>query len=280
MARSVKPWKGKTDDTPVPPRVKDIRGCRFGCLTVVRFSGYTEGRRTRIPAWEALCDCGSIKVFAGADLSFGKVISCGCKNPSAMKDLQGKSFGKWTVLQLAPRTSVRLQWLCRCECGTERPVAAIHLMRGKSRSCGCSMPKGSDSPQFKHGKRGLYSTWCNMIQRCENPSNGQYSDYGGRGITICPEWRSDFLRFERDMGPKPSPTHTVDRRDNSKGYNPDNCRWATRTEQSRNRRGRHLVTVHGQTMPLSEAVEKYGGNYGTVKWRLHQGQSIEEALKL
>lgn len=197
-------------------------------------------------------------------------------------NLAGQVFGHWTVIERAIGKYCRVHWLCVCVCGKQKAVSSLHLTRGTSTNCGCSRPRGADSGRFNGYPKShpLYSTWCNIVQRCENSNNPQFRDYGGRGIGICPEWRADFWQFVRDMGQRPTPSHTIDRRDNNLGYSPENCRWATMTEQSRNRRGRNLVTINGETMPLSAAVEVYGGKYHSVKWRLKRGQTIEEALKL
>jgi hypothetical protein len=153
------------------------------------------------------------------------------KGVRAFQDLTGKSFGDWTVLARGVHQYGRTRWLCQCACGSERSVAAVHLVNGKSKSCGCR--KGEDhkmsaSPEYRARKK--------MIDRCHNPSNKDYRHYGGRGIEVCPEWRASFLQFLADMGPRPSPLLSVDRIDNDKGYSKDNCRWATRSQQAFNRR--------------------------------------------
>lgn len=204
---------------------------------------------------------------------------------TSFQNLAGLTIGSWKVVSRAENgTGGRTRWRCLCACGTEKIVPSCHLKSGKSVSCGCVRPSGDKHPAFKHGgKRDharMYRTWCNIIQRCENPANPGYADYGGRGIKICARWRNDFVAFMEDMGPRPSPAHTVDRRNNDGNYEPANCRWADRKTQSRNRRGRHYVTIKGETMPLSAAVERFGGNYGTIKWRLRIGQSVEEAFRL
>jgi hypothetical protein len=201
------------------------------------------------------------------------------------KDLSGQKLSAWTVLNRGPNgNGNRTRWFCKCVCGETRLVSSCHLRSGASKSCGCIRPSGENSPRFKHGGRRdypqLYRTWCNIIQRCENQNNKGFLRYGGRGIKVCDRWRNDFQAFVDDMGERPSPTHSVDRINNDGDYTPENCRWATSKQQSRNRSGRHYVTIGGDKMPLSEAVEKYGGNYDTVKWRLYQGQSVQEAFRL
>jgi hypothetical protein len=123
----------------------------------------------------------------------------------------------------------------------------------------------------RHGKRDakIYRVWWDMRNRCENPSRKYYPDYGGRGITVCDEWKK-FSAFYRDMGDAPEGC-TLERIDNDKGYSADNCRWATRLEQARNRRSNLLVTIGEETLSLAERVEKHGVPYNTVFRRLKRG---------
>lgn len=105
---------------------------------------------------------------------------------------------------------------------------------------------------ISRSKHPLYSTWCNMIARCYDPRNKRAKHYGGRGITVCDRWRNDFWAFVEDMGPKPSPTHSLDRLDNDGNYEPLNCRWATRMEQAGNQR--HVYPT-GPTHPWAKLDE-------------------------
>ena len=187
----------------------------------------------------------------------------------------GQRFGRWTVLEKASKS----HWLCRCDCGTVRKVYDGSLKSGASPSCGCIKKERITKYSTKHGLRydPLYPTWLNMIQRCENPKNPEYKNYGARGISVCPSWRESFENFHRDMGPRP-PGHTVERRDNSGNYESDNCYWATPLEQGANRRDNNIVEWNGERMILSEACRRAGIKIETVRYRLKIGWSIEDAL--
>jgi hypothetical protein len=124
-----------------------------------------------------------------------------------------------------------------------------------------------------------YTLWRAMRRRCTDPKFEYFKDYGGRGIKICKRWES-FENFLADMGPRPSPKHTLDRRDNNKGYSPANCRWATRQEQASNRRSNKLFNYAGRTQTLKQWTEELGLDYRNVWQRIFVlGWTIEQALE-
>lgn len=131
----------------------------------------------------------------------------------------------------------------------------------------------------KHGGKSTpeYTAWAHMVQRITNPKCQEYVNYGGRGLSMDEQW-IDFSRFFADMGPKPSPLHSLERRDNSRGYFPDNCYWATFKEQARNTRRNRWITWNGRTQLLIDWIEELGKPKSTIMMRLRRGWSIERAF--
>jgi hypothetical protein len=158
--------------------------------------------------------------------------------------LTGQTIGKWAVGAMFkhPVRNERM-YKCVCKCGVAKNVKHSHLFAGKTKSCGCSWTTHNKS------KSNEYMIWDGMISRCYNKSHHAYNNYGGRGISVCDKWRK-FEGFYEDMGDKPKGL-TLERIDNSLGYNKDNCKWASMTEQSRNRRSTKLnETVVGEIKSL------------------------------
>ena len=151
-----------------------------------------------------------------------------------MMDLCGKVFGRWTVVKEAERKRNTRYWHCKCECGTEKAVYQGTLVNGRSPSCGCI----SKERMTNHGlyKSKEFKVWSGMISRCKNESQVSYPNYGGRGITVCDRWAKSFSAFISDMGMRPDGNYEIDRIDGDGNYEPSNCRWATPSENSQNRR--------------------------------------------
>lgn len=153
------------------------------------------------------------------------------------RNLTGQRFGRWTVKKKGEQKDNRTAWLCVCDCGNTNTIITRVLVKGQSKSCGCLQREIAT----KHGHNTLkgssteYNSWHKMKQRCLNPNDKRYHDYGGRGIKICEHWM-DFDNFLEDMGKKPSPKHTIDRIDVNGDYEPSNCRWSDDFEQQANTR--------------------------------------------
>ncbi len=135
-------------------------------------------------------------------------------------------------------------------------------------------------PDGEHGLSGLpeYRVWVAMIQRCHRPNDKGYRNYGARGITVCLQWRQSFVTFLADMGQRPTAGHTIERNDNAGGYEPGNCRWATRGEQGNNQRTNRLLEMDGKTQTLSQWAREFGLYSQVVGCRLKNGMGLREAL--
>jgi hypothetical protein len=190
------------------------------------------------------------------------------------EDLTGRTFGRWTVLGPGEKGGRYPTWRCQCSCpaGTVKDVPTRSLTRGGSKSCGCYRRDVTAAMGTTHGlsKSAEYACWKSVRNRCTNPNDEAWPEYGGRTppITICERWEKSFDAFYQDLGPMPAPGLTVDRIKNHLGYEPWNCRWATRKEQTRNRRKTVLVTWNDETRPLGEWAERQGIAYLELYRRL------------
>lgn len=155
----------------------------------------------------------------------------------------GQQFGKWKVIAEAPTRFEKRRCVCLCGCGTQKVIQRACLLRGETKSCGCRRIETRKT--HGHSVAGkcskAYATWKSMMQRCRNPNNVAFKDYGGRGITVCERWH-DFKNFFADMGDRPDQM-TIERCDNDGNYEPGNCIWASRKQQANNRRNNRIVTL-------------------------------------
>lgn len=192
----------------------------------------------------------------------------------------GKVFGDVTVIsnpiQRTKPGSPKV--MGRCKCGDERIYFTTNLTKQDHPKCpNCRL---SDRPSKGGYGHPLFNIWKAMIQRCENPNHTWYHRYGGRGISICVEWRQNFYAFARDMGERPSLKHTIDRIDGDKGYSPDNCRWATPKEQQNNKCNTPFIDWGGKEIALTEAAKLSVVDYATLAWRLSNGWGVEDAMTI
>lgn len=186
----------------------------------------------------------------------------------------GVEFGLWTVIEFAGRIRYRDCWNCRCRCGTVAVRQERQLVSGKNG--GCAICRNGTRT---HGKTLTpeHVAWKAMLQRCYYEKHPQHKDYGGRGIKVCDRWRNSFENFLADMGPKPSPEHSIDREDNDGNYEPDNCRWQTPVDQCNNKRNNVLVTVDGETKTVAQWAAITGlspftiyARINSLKWSHHR----------
>lgn len=195
---------------------------------------------------------------------------------------QGTRFNRLVVL--IPVTGRRgwRSYLCICDCGNEFTTTRDSLERGNAKSCGCLHSETSRSScverNTSHQMSGTteYYTYHNMLLRCYDSRSDAYPWYGGSGIGVCDRWRDSFENFFSDMGLKPSRFHSIERNDSSKDYSPDNCRWATAKEQSRNRRNTRWVTYQGREMSAAEFCEAISVGWSSVRNLLNKGMTCEE----
>lgn len=201
-------------------------------------------------------------------------------------------FGKLTVLgDGPPRISASgfeaRTALVRCDCGTEKAVRAGDLRNGYTLSCGCEqrrlLGEVAKVRARTHGESigkctPEYRTWSGMRQRCHNPSNKGYFRYGARGIYVCDRWRDSFENFLADMGRRPGPEYSLDRIDNDGPYSPDNCRWATGSEQANNTRRNAVLEIGGERATVSEWASKVGVTPHLIFNRLAKGWSPRDAV--
>jgi hypothetical protein len=224
------------------------------------------------------CSCGVLRDVRASALIHGKTHGCGCnKDCRRVYVSPGERFFRWVVLKpiLEKR---RTLFLCRCDCGVEKEVPLYSLKRGISKSCGCYARELAKVKATKHDavKQNVMSVYSNMIARCCDVTHKAYNRYGGRGITVCDEWRN-ISNFIRDMCPRPK-GYQLDRVDNNGNYCKENCRWVLPIDNMHNTRSNRNITFKGKTKCLSQWARDLNMPLGTLSKRLKLGWDIERAL--
>jgi hypothetical protein len=183
-------------------------------------------------------------------------------------DRTGLRYGSLTAVSLAERIGRPIRWNCICDCGKQVVVNGTSL--GRTNSCGCS--------RKKHGMHdySVYKIWTGIKQRCLNPDSQNYWRYGAKGLGICDRWLT-FENFLSDMGPRPNGA-SVDRIDGKKGYCPENCRWATSSEQANNTSTNIWIEHNGERLTAAQWAHKLGGTRQLIRDRLKRGWSVADAV--
>lgn len=257
----------------------DLTGQRYGRLTVI---GEEKNRRKKT-VWKCRCDCGNIVDIMTTNLRRGLTLSCGClqkerTRQSKLLNLTGQRFGRLTVVKQGENRGKNVTWICQCDCGRKTEVATNKLRNGNTLSCGCHR----EEIRTKHGLWGtrLYTIWGNMVQRCTNSNNNNYSKYGGRGISICDDWRNDFQSFYNwAIANGYSDDLQIDRINNDGNYEPSNCRWVTAINNLNNTSRNVKITFKGETHTMSEWARITGINEKTIRNRIISGKLPEEVFK-
>jgi len=191
-------------------------------------------------------------------------------------DITGMKFGRLTVIRRVDSRPGKIEWLAQCECGGSKVAAGQNIRGGMTRSCGCLVRETTSKRSKTHGHftgRKMtheYRAWRGILTRCFNRNEPNYCDYGGRGITICDEWRRDFPRFLAAVGYRPGPGFSIDRINNDGNYEPGNVRWADRRTQNTNRR--NTIRIEGRT--LQEIADEYGINVRRLRSAHYDGRDV------
>jgi hypothetical protein len=204
-----------------------------------------------------------------------------------IKDISGLRFGRLIAVEIVGITKKQERiWKCKCDCGNETEVTVVRLMNGTTKSCGC-IQKELSSKRAKtgiskiHGYHGtrVYICYKSMMERCCNPNNRAYKNYGGRGIKICDEWMHNpkaFIDWALNNGYKDN--LTIERINVNGNYEPSNCKWATIKQQNNNRRSNKFITINNETKTLQEWADYVGILSSTINRRINKGWDYERAV--
>lgn len=250
----------------------------YGDWTVTEHLGI-KGKAT-LTYWRMICPKGHVRETHSAEIRRSSLKPCGKCSEKLRFDAYavGTKIGSRTIMSEPSMRGRRHHYLCLCDCGREDYVSHLSLSRRVADKC----------PQCARSTHGFcrrdslvqdeYAIWAGMKSRCENESDYSFRLYGGRGICVCDSWSSSFESFYRDIGPRPSKKHTLDRIDVNGDYCPENCRWATIDVQANNRRTNIRINCNGEELTGSQLDRRLGFNRGVVARRKAKGWTDEEII--
>ncbi len=200
---------------------------------------------------------------------------------TSLIDMTNLRFGNVVVLRIAPPSKGKAKWVCVCDCGSEFTTCGGKLRCGDVISCQKCSKKRVQESRTTHGQRrsAEYRIWTHIKSRCLNEKVPEFKHYGGRGVFICDRWKNSFENFLADMGPRPGPQYSIDRRDNDGGYEPNNCRWASKKEQANNTRANRRVTIGHETKNMTQWADEIGVKREVIHKRLKRGVDISRLLE-
>lgn len=256
----------------------DLKGQRFGKWTVLKRVKNDKNGNSK---FLCKCDCGTLKEVLSSSLKNKTSTNCGCLRYEQCQDIIGKRYGNLIVIKKIKK-SKRNDFLCKCDCGTKKVICKSSLINGFTKSCGCLIKKGKENIFYKHGLTNtrIYNIYFSIKKRCYQSKDISYKNYGGRGIKVCDEWLNkengfiNFYNWAMQNGYRDD--LSIDRIDNNGNYEPNNCRWTTKTFQNNNKRNNININFNEETHTLKEWSEILNLNYKTIFKRYKNGYSIED----
>lgn len=200
-------------------------------------------------------------------------------------NLLGQTFNYLKVIEEAGTDNQGSLWKCLCKCGNEVIVRGKQLKFGSTKSCGCYKNELIRARSLTHGHHigrkmsPEYQAWRHMKSRCYNPNVERYPHYGGRGIKVCDRWVDSFEAFLEDMGLRPTPLHSLERKEVNEDYCPGNCIWATREEQANNKRNSHFIEYKGIRKTIAQMAAHFNISQNLLGSRINSGWSVEKAIE-
>lgn len=256
----------------------DFIGKKIGRLTVLRKLPKTKS----YTQYECQCECGKIFVTSSNTLKSKYNKSCPDCRKSRVEDISGKRFDRLVAIRYAGKSKRKQTlWECKCDCGNMVIVHQQNLISGHTKSCGCYNREIAVERNTIHGDTNtrIYHIWHDMMYRCYGEKHKSYYLYGGKGITVCEEWK-EYQNFKNwAIGNGYADDLSIDRKDNEKGYEPSNCRWATDLQQANNTSRNKLYVINGKSDTIANLCRKYNVSYATASSRIRRGWDIKAALE-